>query len=537
MALAQGRSGTSQGTILPGMMNASPIDSAGTRCLPSSLVREKHARILAGEAPRTLDLFSGCGGLSLGFDAAGFKTVAAVEMDGHASRSHALNFFGRELAGAQLEAHAQAKDITQTDPAELLARLGYPGPAERIVDVIIGGPPCQAFARVGRAKLREIARHPEAFLKDPRGNLYLRYLHYVDQLKPLALLMENVPDVLNYGGHNIAEETCEILSEMGYTCGYTLLNAAHYGVPQMRERMFLVAIASEVTSFVRFPQPSHWMNLPKGYHNSRQVAMQTVRRGVDGSRFFIPPPAHEISQCVTAVSAEMAIGDLPLITDHLLGRARRGAPKLHTSLPYRENVQPSAFAKLMRTWPGFETCGVTNHVTRSLPRDYAIFQRMKAGDEYPAARKLAVQLFEQRLSRLRASSGMVLGPRTAAYKVLWAATVPPYDPGKFPNKWRKMEASAPARTLMAHLGKDGYSHIHYDSTQARTISVREAARLQSFPDRFVLSGAMNAAFRQIGNAVPALLGKALAGSIYSQLTHAHGPPRMRRARTGSRQTL
>ena len=76
-----------------------------------------------------------------------------------------------------------------------------------------------------------------------------------------------------------------------------------------------------------------------------------------------------------------------------------------------------------------------------------------------------------------------------------------------------MEADKPARTLLAHLGKDGYSHIHYDSVQARTISVREAARLQSFPDGFVFSGTMNPAFRQIGNAVPPLLAKAVALSV------------------------
>lgn len=80
-----------------------------------------------------------------------------------------------------------------------------------------------------------------------------------------------------------------------------------------------------------------------------------------------------------------------------------------------------------------------------------------------------------------------------------------------------MEADKPARTLMAHLGKDSYSHIHYDSTQARTISVREAARLQSFPDGFVFKGPMNPAFRQIGNAVPPLMAKALAETIMYEL--------------------
>ena len=141
------------------------------------------------------------------------------------------------------------------------------------VDVIIGGPPCQAFARVGRAKLREVASHPEAFLHDARSNLYLRYLHYVRQLQPLVVVMENVPDVLNYGGHNIPEEVCEVLNDLGYVCKYTLLNTAFYGVPQMRERMFLVALHREIRSGVSFPPPTHWIALPKGYEGSRQVAL------------------------------------------------------------------------------------------------------------------------------------------------------------------------------------------------------------------------------------------------------------------------
>ena len=103
------------------------------------------------------------------------------------------------------------------------------------------------------------------------------------------------------------------------------------------------------------------------------------------------------------------------------------------------------------------------------------------------------------------------------FSPLKAAFVPPYLPDKFPNKWRKMEADQPARTLMAHLGKDSYSHIHYDSTQARTISVREAARLQSFPDSIEFCGAMNAAFRQIGNAVPPLLAYSVACSVRQAL--------------------
>jgi DNA (cytosine-5)-methyltransferase 1 len=77
---------------------------------------------------------------------------------------------------------------------------------------------------------------------------------------------------------------------------------------------------------------------------------------------------------------------------------------------------------------------------------------------------------------------------------------------------------------MAHLGKDGYSHIHYDNAQARTISVREAARLQSFPDGFVFCGTMNPAFRQIGNAVPPLLAKAVATELLAQIRTALAAP-------------
>ncbi|WP_255988856.1 DNA cytosine methyltransferase [Chitinolyticbacter albus] len=483
----------------------------------SEIVRLKHSRVLSGQAPRTLDLFAGCGGLTLGFDAAGFKTIGAVEFDPDAARSHAINFLS-DRPSELFKVHSQAKDITKVEPAELMKMLELTGPIDQQVDVIIGGPPCQAFARVGRAKLREVADHPEAFLQDPRGNLYLRYLHYVRELKPIAILMENVPDVLNYGGHNIAEETCETLSEMGYSCGYTLLNSVFFGVPQMRERMFLIAVASEIADKVSFPSPTHWIEIPRGYEGTRQVALQTVKRGLfDDDAFFVEPPVADRQHCQPAVTAMDALSDLPKITEHLTGGLKKGPRRFDTLVPYPQSTLTN-YAKTMRTWVGFENAeGIKDHVIRYLPRDYDIFRRMEPGDQYPEAYKHAVALFEERLAALRRTSGRAIGPRSKDYQTLWTATVPPYDVSKFPNKWRKMEADAPARTLMAHLGKDGYSHIHYDCEQARTISVREAARLQSFPDGFILSGSMNPAFKQIGNAVPALLAKALAENILRML--------------------
>jgi len=134
---------------------------------------------------------------------------------------------------------------------------------------------------------------------------------------------------------------------------------------------------------------------------------------------------------------------------------------------------------------------------------------MNPGDEYPAAKRHAEELLRDEIARL-AVNGILIREGSKEYAALRTRIVPGYDDGKFPNKWWKIELGKPARTLMAHLGKDSYSHIHYDSAQARTISVREAARLQSFPDGFIFEGAMNSAFRQIGNAVPPLIADAIA---------------------------
>lgn len=475
----------------------------------SEAVRQKIARINAGGRPRVLDLFAGCGGLSLGFHAAGFEIAAAVENDPDAARSHGLNFHG----GA--EAHSVARDIC-APPASLARELGL-GPVKSAIDVIVGGPPCQAFARVGRPKLREIDDHPQAFIRDPRARLYLEYLHYVEAFKPLVVLMENVPDVLNHGGQNIAEETSEVLEDKGYVCGYTLLNAAHYGVPQMRQRMFLIGVRREIANRVTFPEPTHWVELPPGYEGSRAVALKLLRQnGLFGSAHdYIETPLPD-KGLPPAVTAGEAIGDLPPIhaREQLQkGLLKRGARRFDTPLPYDARRKVSAYAQLMREWPGFEAPdALHDHVIRYLPRDYELFARMNPGDQYPEAWAHAHAMLEEEIARKK-SEGIRVAPGSEEYEQLRKAIVPPYDAGKFPNKWRKMWRDEPARTLMAHLGKDSYSHIHFDSQQARTISVREAARLQSFPDGFVFCGTMNPAFRQIGNAVPPLMAKALARTI------------------------
>lgn len=495
-------------------------------------IKQKIQRLQLGGKPRVLDIFSGCGGLSLGFHSVGFEIVGAVESDPIAAESHAVNFY-KNIPEEILRLHTTARDITITEPDQLVSELLLGTDVSNAIDVIIGGPPCQAFARVGRSKLREVADHPEAFRLDPRANLYLRYLHYVKSLRPLALLMENVPDALNYAGHNIAEEMCEALTESGYTCGYTLLNAVYYGIPQMRERMFLIAYADELKTKVNFPKPTHWIEIPRGYEGSRRVALKHISpkkqnqvsieldllNSNNFSSYISPPVPHQALE--RAITVSEAIGDLPPITLHLEGKLKRGAKRFTTLTPYSEKSKPSSYALKLRQWEGFEgNNGVKDHIIRALSqRDFEIFRRMLPGEQYPEAHKHAIDILNEEVERLKQSNKNVKFG-SAEYCALKNRIVPPYDPYKFPNKWRKMEAEKPARTLMAHLGKDSYSHIHYDSNQARTISVREAARLQSFPDGFIFAGTMNPAFRQIGNAVPPLLASVIANQMLEQIQRA-----------------
>ena len=477
----------------------------------NQIIDKKLQRLAEGNVPRVLDLFAGCGGISLGFQTAGCQIDAAVEFDPHTARTHAINF-NDTSDPEQFEKHAKARDITIEEPESLCKDLGL-GPAEAAFDIVVGGPPCQAYARVGRAKLREVAEHPSAFKVDPRGNLYLRHLEWIRRTKPLAILIENVPDVLNYGGHNVMGEIAEVLDDMGYDARYSLINSAFNGVPQMRDRVFLVGLIKDLGVSPSFPQPNRKMTLPSGYAGSRSVALKLIDL-FGNSRFEEASPGmHSLPGPVTC---EDALGDLPPITLHLEGKLKRGARRFDTLKPYDEKRPLSAYGRLMRSWPGFENNeGVYDHVIRSLPRDTDIFREMRNGAEYPEAHATAERLWRKEIGRIERFRGQELTDDEKS--VLHRRMVPPYPVSSFPNRWWKLRSDFPSRTLMAHIGKDTYSHIHYDSAQARVISVREAARLQSFPDGFTFSGTMNPAFRQIGNAVPPIMAKRLAETMLKSI--------------------
>jgi len=225
-----------------------------------------------------------------------------------------------------------------------------------------------------------------------------------------------------------------------------------------------------------------------------------------------------------SVTVHDALADLPRFSGRRWERGRRDPLPARDGQPYA-SAPRADYQRLMRHWPGFEAGDtVADHITRRLTRrDFRLFGAMAPGDEFPRAKQLAQERWQRLVEHLR-SRHPNWDPELE--EQLHRRLVPPYPTDSFPNRWWKLHPERPSRTLMAHLGKDGYTHIHYDSRQARVITVREAARLQSFPDGFRFERSMNDAYRQVGNAVPPLLAAALAARLLDDLGYAAGAEAM-----------
>lgn len=456
-------------------------------------------------SPTFVDLFAGAGGFSLGFTRAGFRCLGVIENDPVACESYAANFPSHlDLPLSRLG--PQKGNILKMDAKALRAagkRL-----APRKVDVLIAGPPCQGFSRVGRGKLDSLARRNGAFKSDPRNSLYLNFIEVLVGLRPKMFLFENVPGMLHFGGTNVAELICEDTTSAGYGVICTVLNAAWFGVPQTRERVFILGIRSDLRIRPTFPRPIYRADLNEGHLSAVDLSRGHFHNPLFFERIRNPearPPA---------VTVEEALGDLRELFDHQDNSEYRSIRSLVRPQPYKAG-RPTAYARLMRNWgPDMISTEITDHFCRYTPRDYEIFGRMLPGEKYQRAVEIAEE-FYRREKRLHSRGMRANKPRRRDF-------VPPYNTSTFPDKWRKLIPDQPSWTITAHLAKDCYSHIHYDSPQKRTITIREAARLQSFPDAFVFKGNMGDCFAQIGNAVPPLLAFQLARHLRTLLARKSG---------------
>ena len=439
-----------------------------------------------------MDLFCGAGGLSLGFHAAGCQLLAAVDEDPNAAATLQYNF-----AHLQPEALPQ---VTIGDAQEIggLALLKPPA-------ILVGGPPCQGYSLIGRAKLDSLSE--QGYRDDPRNTLYLHFLKAVRQWKPPAVVMENVPAMPFVSEENLADKIAEDITRLQYRVVYMLANAASFGVPQFRERIFFVGIRKDLGLDPPVFEATHSAEPPAGYlrrHEGGPLSLPFMER--------FEAPVRPARAAPPATTVAEALEDLPVLARHLHGGREGRLPVT----PYRGPAK-SPYARLMRNWPGLQpAAGVTSHQFRRNPRDYETFQQMQPGDCYPEALKIAEARLEKALHDERVA-GRHVAPGSDREKELRKQIVPPYPVEIFQQKWRKLVPDRPAWTVPAHLSKDSYSHIHYDSNQGRTITIREAARLQSFPDAYEFRGNMGEQFRQVGNAVPPLLAWAVGNAVLRAL--------------------
>jgi DNA (cytosine-5)-methyltransferase 1 len=396
-----------------------------------------------------IDLFAAPGGMSLGFEMAGFRSIAAVDLDERGMMTYSQNF---------PEAEVIVADVRKLTSGELMRRAGI---SEGEVDVIIGGPPCQGFSTIGRVKIASLVKEGvwnlsnsnPRFIDDPRNVLYREFVRIVKDLKPAFFVMENVPGMMSYRNGEIVREIIEDFERIGYRAEARVLNAVWFGVPQVRKRIFFIGTRLSGVR-PRWPHPTHAD--PAGV---RMVLEHFMNAGAG---------------LKTPVTVWEAIGDLPDPVPGKPGLADQPVP--YNGPPFCE------YQKFMREWGGGPPDGrVHNHVTRwHNERDVMVFSMMKEG--------------------------------------MWWKDLPPdvrklygYRDDIFHDKIKRLRRDRPSWTVVAHLYKDGYMYVH--PVQPRTITVREAARLQSFPDRFIFRGSRTDQFKQVGNAVPPLLARAVAGCV------------------------
>lgn len=407
-----------------------------------------------------IDLFAGAGGLSEGFIKEGFIPIAHIEKDLHACNTlrtrmayhylneiNSLNIYEDYISGnmprdkfyelipqniiksvINEEINNENLDILFNRIHEMLDLY-----CQNNIDVVIGGPPCQAYSLVGRA------RDPYSMEKDPRNYLYKLYSRFLNHFKPSVFIFENVPGLLSAGKGKLIEDVKHYFDKCGYKFNFRTLDASEHGVLQSRKRIILIGWKKELS--LEYP------DIPK-----------ETNKGYVIKDLFLDLPS-------LIPGEQIHYGDY--ITD---------PSEYLISHQIRDNG-----GKLLQ------------HITRKHNgRDLNIY-------------RMAIEKWNREQRRL-------------SYDEVPEEYRTHKNTNSFLDRYKVVAENMPfSHTMVAHISKDGHYYIHPDINQVRSLSVREAARIQSFPDNYYFEGSMSDKFRQIGNAVPPLMSEKIASAIKEML--------------------
>ena len=386
-----------------------------------------------------LDVFSGCGGLSYGLEMAGLECLAAIDFNAHAINTFNLNH--QKKVGLQ-------KDLNELKPSQLSQIIG-----SKKIDIIVGGPPCQGFST---ARNQGGANFGKKLVHDPRRDLYLRFLEYVEYFNPDMFVMENVLGIKKAASGIYFTKIQEKCRSINYVVVPIEINCWEFGVPQKRIRQLFIG--------TRVGNP---LFMPLVYLKKTHYYKK-----------------HELrSNLEPFISLGEAIFDLPPLT------ANSGQIKSQYDLERRQkHITEYGERYVNNEMNAFKVNELTWHVSRPHnDRDLRDFKRLREGEN----------------SKSAIARGVVMET--------------PYSMESFADKYKRQSGEDLCSTIVAHLQKDGLMFIH--PNQNRSLTPREAARIQSFPDSFLFSGQRGNVYQQIGNAVPPLAGRAIGYAVKKYLNN------------------
>ena len=401
---------------------------------------------------KSLDLFAGCGGLMDGFEQSGYyDTVATVEWEKAPCRNLEKRL-REKWKYNDADQRVLRFDIQRTD--ELFAgwnddndygtSVGLDKLIEEAngIDVIIGGPPCQAYSIAGRV------RDENGMRDDYRNYLFESYIKVLERYQPKAFIFENVPGILSAkpGDRHIIEIIQESFAEAGYclleNLSEAIIDFTEYGVPQNRKRIIIFGVKKDCFG---------------------EKAEAIVKQFYDEVL-----PKYKSKKKKTVLEA---IGDLP---------------KLY---PVEDDIKVNG----TRTRHSLPNPNVPNHIARwQSDRDVGIFKLLTEDIESDRCEYTSIKALKQLYTDMTGKSSNV-------------------------HKYHVIRWNEPSNLIPAHLYKDGLRHIHPDSSQQRTLTVREAARLQTFPEDYIFDGSNMELYKMIGNAVPPQFAKCCANAVYDIL--------------------